>query len=511
MARRFGGLRLRLALAISAVSLAVVGGSFVALRESTAADLRHRIDRELREQAAEFDQQVGTGVRTPAQLRSLSQRFLRSQRYHAKSRIFLISVTGGRPVTNQREVVERDLENESGADTDHESAEAGRLLSAPVGLSNRSMPETGGLRVLTEPVVGAGHRLGTFRVADPLRAVEEARSGLTSAFFVVGIAALIVSLAVAAWVATLVTRPLRRMAGVASAVDSGELDHRIGHVGARDEVGVLADAFDHMLDRLERAFRIQQEFVSDASHELRTPLTVLRGQVELLGPATDPEERRRTIETVLGELDHMNRLVDDMLTLAGAESGQLVRSEPIDLDDFLEDLRRDLPLLGDRDYRVEGISEGVLHADPERLNQVLRNLVRNAAAHTRAGDRIAVRAMPRGSRLEFAVADHGPGIPAEEIERVFDRFHRANSESYGHPSGTGLGLAIARAIVEAHGGRIWAESEAGAGATVRFELPGYVTGSRREARPRGSARSATATNAPSNARDSKPDGSHSAS
>jgi two-component system OmpR family sensor kinase len=486
MARRFGGLRLRLALSISAVSLAVVAGSFVALRESTAVDLRHRIDRELREQAAEFDQQASAGVRTPAQLRARSERFLRSQRYHAKSRIFLIEVRGGPPVTNQQEVVERDIENERGRDSGHERSEAGRLMSAPPGLSNASMPETGGLRVLTEPVVREGHELGTFRVADPLRAVEEARSGLTSAFLAVGIAALIVSLAVAAWVATLVTRPLRRMAGVASAVDSGELDHRIGHVGARDEVGVLADAFDHMLDRLERAFRRQEEFVSDASHELRTPLTVLRGQVELLGPASDPEERRRTIETVLRELDHMNRLVDDMLTLAGVESERLVRPERIDLEDFLEDLRRDLPLLGDRDYRVEGVSAGVLHADPERLNQVLRNLVRNAAAHTRPGDSITVTATARGPRLEFAVADHGPGIPADELERVFDRFHRATSERYGHPSGTGLGLAIARAIVEAHGGRIWAESEAGAGATLRFELPGFGTTPRAE--PPGPAR-----------------------
>jgi signal transduction histidine kinase len=263
------------------------------------------------------------------------------------------------------------------------------------------------------------------------------------------------------------------MAGVARAVDAGELDHRIGAVGARDEVGVLAESFDHMLDRLERAFGRQQEFVSDASHELRTPLTVLRGQIELLERESDPEQRRRGTETVLRELDHMNRLVEDMLTLAGVESGELVRPVPIDVGDFLEDLRRDLPLLGDRDYLVDAPAHGVLEADPERLNQVLRNLVRNAAAHTRTGERIAVSVTPRGSRLEFAVADDGPGIPPTELERVFDRFHRAGSDRRGPHSGTGLGLAIARAIVDAHGGWIRAESPPGGGATVRFELPDY--------------------------------------
>jgi signal transduction histidine kinase len=398
---------------------------------------------------------------------------LRSQRYQARSRIYVIQLSGGSRVTNEREVVERELEHDEPSESGREGAGGGRLLNAPFGLATISLPEIGSLRVLSEPIRQNGRRIGVFRVADPLRGVEEAKSGITDAFLVVGIAALLVSVAVAAWLATLITRPLRRMAGVAGAVDAGELDHRIGDAGSRDEVGVLAESFDHMLDRLERAFRLQQQFVSDASHELRTPLTVLRGHIELLESEADPEERRRVTRTVLRELDHMNRLIEDMLTLAALDSGELVRARPIDVGDFLEDLRRDAPLFGDRDYEVEGPVAGILEADPERLNQVLRNLIRNAAAHTGPGERIAISVVPRRSRLEFTVADAGPGIPPDELDRIFDRFHRAGADRYGGHSGTGLGLTIARAIVEAHGGSIRAESPPGGGATVRFELPGY--------------------------------------
>ena len=133
--------------------------------------------------------------------------------------------------------------------------------------------------------------------ADPRQPIERAQAGLRKTFLAVGLVALFVSIAVAVAVANLITRPLRRMAGVASEVDAGELTGRIGHAGSSDEVVMLAESFDHMLDRLESAFTRQREFVSDASHELRTPLTVLRGQLELLGRGEDdPKNRARTIE-----------------------------------------------------------------------------------------------------------------------------------------------------------------------------------------------------------------------
>jgi signal transduction histidine kinase len=146
-----------------------------------------------------------------------------------------------------------------------------------------------------------------------------------------------------------------------------------------------------MLERLERAFNRQRDFVSDASHELRTPLTVLLAQVELLDREPDPQHRRDATATLLGKIDELDRLVGDMLTLAGAEAGQLVTPEPIELDGFFEDLQRDLPLFGARDFQLQAVG-GELLADPNRLTQVLRNLVRNAVAHTEPGGRVTVAA-----------------------------------------------------------------------------------------------------------------------
>jgi signal transduction histidine kinase len=262
------------------------------------------------------------------------------------------------------------------------------------------------------------------------------------------------------------------MARVAAAVNAGDLSVRTGTRGGRGEVGVLSDAFDHMLDRLERAFKRQRDFVSDASHELRTPLAVLRAQVELLDREADQRTRHEGTVTLLRRLDELDRLVGDMLTLASAEAGRLIEPETIDLRDFFEDLRRDLPLFGDRDYELSAI-DGTLHGDPDRLTQVLRNLIRNAVAQTAPGDRVAVLASTHDGRLEISVSDAGAGIPPDELERIFERFHRVDGGRSRDRGGSGLGLAIARAIIEAHGGSIRAESIPGHGATFRLDLPGY--------------------------------------
>ena len=245
-----------------------------------------------------------------------------------------------------------------------------------------STDETGKLRVLTEPVVVGGTRIGTFRVADPLTSVDQALASLRNRFIAVGLGALLLSVAIAIWLANVISRPLRRMAAVASAVDSGDLSHRIDYEGD-DEVGVLAEAFNHMLDRLEAGFRLQRDFVSDASHELRSPLTVLRGRIEQLADhAGDRPAVEAEADELMREVRRMERLSDDMLTLAKAERGGLVQRRRVPVDDFVEDLRRDLPLLGSRHYSVESSLHGDLEADPDRLAQVLRNLVTNAVSHT---------------------------------------------------------------------------------------------------------------------------------
>lgn len=471
------GIRLRLVLAISAVSVAAVAASFFALHETTAANLRSRIDRELNEQYAEFQQRVLNRGRVsdPASLRAASDRFVAGQRYHPEARIYLIAPQGLPPVTNQTRIVDEELA-ESRSGNESGEADAGGIVSAGDGLTTISTDETGKLRVLTQPVVVDGDRIGTFRVADPLTSVDQALQSLRNRFIAVGFGALLLSVAIAIWLANLITRPLRRMAAVASAVDSGDLSHRIDY-GGDDEVGVLADSFNHMMDRLEEGFRLQREFVSDASHELRSPLTVLRGRIEQLA---DNSGDRAAVEAeadeLMKEVRRMERLTDDMLTLAKAERGGLVQPRRVPIDDFVEDLRRDLPLLGSRHYHVESTLHGELEADPDRLAQVLRNLVTNAVRHTGSDGHIDVSIGSQNGAAIFAVADDGTGIEPNQLDRIFDRFHRTDEGRSRAEGGSGLGLAIARAIVEAHGGTISASSTPGQGATIRFRIPGYRPG-----------------------------------
>ena len=475
MARRLlpGGLRAQLASAIALVTALALALSFLAVYRGTGARLRDRVDEDLVTQVSEWDQlRAGAELAGAGDVERFAQRFIDSQSYHPASRIFVVDVAGGEPVTNHPQILEQEQEREHEGESDEQDEVVDGLLRAPVGLSDVSVEEAGRMRVLTQPIAEDGRRLGTLYVADPLTPVTNAQASLLRTFALVGSLALALAVAAGVLIATLIARPLRRMAAVAAAVDSGDLSMRAGAVGARGEVGVLAAAFDHMLARLERAFARQRDFVSDASHELRTPLAVLRAQVELLDREADEHARHEGNRVLLRRLDEMDRLVDDMLTLASAEAGRLVQPRPIDLDDFFEDVRRDLPLFGERDFHLEPV-DGVLDADPDRITQVLRNLVRNAVAHTEPGGRVAVVATARDGWLRIAVSDDGPGIPPAHLERVFERFHRVDEDRARERGGSGLGLPIARAIVEAHGGRIRADSGAGAGTTITLELPGY--------------------------------------
>jgi signal transduction histidine kinase len=179
---------------------------------------------------------------------------------------------------------------------------------------------------------------------------------------------------------------------------------------------------------------------------------------------------------VLAEVARITRLVDDLLLLAKAEQTEFLRIGEIDLPDYVASLWDGMTLLADRRFELAPVPAGMLHADPDRLAQALRNLIANAIDHTREGSglvRLSIRELGAG-RIELAVEDDGPGIPSEQRERVFDRFHRTDAARDRASGGTGLGLAIVRAIAEAHGGRAIAMASPEGGARVAFELPGFV-------------------------------------
>lgn len=462
-----GGLRPQLAVAIAVATALGIGASFLAVYSVTGSRLRAQIDSELRTQVYEWRQSAAhADLSTPAALTHAARQFIAAQRYHAESLLIVVQVAGGTTVSDNPTLLAREEARE------RRIPESTGLLDSPSGLATASVAEAGGMRVLTTPIKFGTRTVGTLRVANPLTPVTQAQSSLRRAFLLVGALAVLFAIAVATGLAGLIAKPLRRMARVAAAVDAGDLSVRTGTVGGRGEVAVLSATFDHMLERLERTFKRQRDFVSDASHELRTPLAVLRAQVELLDREADERKRHEGTLTLLRRLDELDRLVTDMLTLASAEAGQLIEPREIDLHDYFEDLRRDLPLFGDRDFQFQPV-DGTLDADPDRLTQVLRNLVRNAVAQTARGDRVSVVARAHDNRLEISVSDKGPGIPPDERERIFERFHRVDGSRSRDRGGSGLGLAIARAIVEAHGGSVHAESDPGHGAVFRIDLPGY--------------------------------------
>jgi signal transduction histidine kinase len=310
-------------------------------------------------------------------------------------------------------------------------------------------------------------------VGEPTSPTDRAKRAVRDEFLLAGALAVLAALTAGFAVASRVAAPLRRMSRIATRVDAGDLGPRMGIGGRHDEVRVLAEAFDHMLDRLQGAFDRQTAFVADASHELRTPLTVIRGQLEVLALAGRPEAADvRRVEALVGvEIERMSRLVEDMLTLAQAGEDGFLRASLIELRPFLADLVQGLAHATQRRLQLGDTPEVRVEADADRLAQALRNLIQNAVAHTAPDGLVELTAHLDDGRLRFVVDDDGPGIPVEDREAVFDRFHRLDGARSRESGGAGLGLAIAQAIAMAHGGRAWATTAPAGGARLVLEIP----------------------------------------
>jgi two-component system OmpR family sensor kinase len=342
-------------------------------------------------------------------------------------------------------------------------------------------------RVHVEPA-GSGYTV----VGTDLRDVARTAGRLVGVEIVVGsiVLVLVAGLGVAIVQASL--RSLMKIEQTAEAIAAGDLSRRVPDADPRTEVGRLGNALNGMLTQIETAFRAQSEseatareseermrrFVADASHELRTPLSVIRGFAEYYRQRDDVErvELDRLISRVEDEAVRMGVLVDDLLVLARLDQQRPLARRPVDLLALAADAVHDARVLdGSREITlsVRSGSAFIVTGDDVRLRQVIGNLVNNALRHTPAGTPIEV--IVRSGHLGdspaavLEVADSGPGMPAEEAERVFERFYRADpARSRG---GTGLGLAIVAGLVEAHGGSVEVETSPGEGATFRVVLP----------------------------------------
>lgn len=271
-----------------------------------------------------------------------------------------------------------------------------------------------------------------------------------------------------------ITAPLHRMTSAARRVAAGDFSQRV-EVKSGDELSTLAEAFNIMAENLARDEQQRKRLLSDIAHELKTPLSIVQGNLEAMmdGVAEPSQERMASLreETLL-----LNRLVNDLRDLSLAEAGQLpLHREPVELERLLRGA-----VSGVRTRADDGgvalelaLEPGLppVDADPDRIGQLLRNLLGNALHYTAAGGKVAVGARREGGMVLISVEDTGSGIPAEEIPRIFDRFYRVDRSRTRASGGTGLGLAVAKQLAESHGGRIWAESTPGKGSTFFFTLP----------------------------------------
>ena len=233
----------------------------------------------------------------------------------------------------------------------------------------------------------------------------------------------------------------------------------------------------HDVTRIEAAEKSRRDFIANVSHELRTPLTSIQGYVETLieEPQPNPETSREFLGIILKNTTRMNRLTEDLLALAGVEGPDYkLALQPMRASALVKDAVEGLGgLVVDSGVKLEsaGAPDCMVMADPDAMNQVFGNLIENALKYGKAGKRIRVGARVVEGEVEFSVQDFGPGIASEHLERIFERFYRVDKARSRESGGTGLGLAIVKHVVQAHGGRLWAESELGKGATFRFTLP----------------------------------------
>lgn len=286
--------------------------------------------------------------------------------------------------------------------------------------------------------------------------------------------------AAAVLIGVIITRqivaPLQRLTRAAQRIATGDLSQRVP-VESRDETGELAASFNTMTEALSKNEELRRHMVADIAHELRTPLTVLQGNLEAMRDGViNPTSQQ--LDSLHHEAQSLSRLVDDLGTLSLAEAGQLkLHVEAVDVNGIIRRVATGMENQAQQG-RVSlevSLSDSLPHAmaDADRVAQVLRNLLSNALRHTPEGGSIRISAQPSpqsGKDLLVSVADTGQGIPAPDLPYIFERFYRVDRSRTRSTGGAGIGLTIVKQLVEAHGGRVWVESETGKGSKFFFTL-----------------------------------------
>jgi len=331
------------------------------------------------------------------------------------------------------------------------------------------------LRVLNVPLIIDDRPVGTLQAATSLDVVDTARQALV---YIMGVATIITVMLAAygSWLAVgRALQPLDTITETAEQINrADDLARRIPYDGPRgDEIGSLIEAFNQTLERLETLFTSQQRFLADVSHELRTPLTVIKGNVDLMRRMRELDDESLT--SIDQEAGRLTRLVGGLLLLAQAESGSVsLNMKPVELDTLILEVFQEMKVLAGEKIKLHltEIDQVQVNGDRDRLKQVLLNLVGNAIQYTPQNGDVFLSLGIIAEQARLIIRDTGPGIPAEDLPHIFERFYRAEkSRTRGKTTGFGLGLSIAHWIVDKHDGRIEVDSKQGQGTTFCIWLP----------------------------------------
>ncbi len=359
---------------------------------------------------------------------------------------------------------------------------SGRVIAATANLEGERpiagpAPSTGSLITTVErlPHDEARFRVltrragtSTIHVGSGLDDIEESTRTLSRSLAVAVPAAAILLAALVWWLVGRTLRPVEAIRSEVAGIGGADLARRVPEPGTGDEVDQLARTMNAMLGRLESSSDRQRRFVGDASHELRSPLTRMRTELEVDTAAT----REVTHRSVLDEVVGMQRLVDDLLALA-RDANAVPRRERIDLDDIVlrEAGRLCAVWPGAVSVDVSAVSGAQVDGDPDQLARIVTNLLDNGGRHAASAVTVTLVEEAAGGSAVLTVADDGPGIPAADRERVFERFTRLDDARSAADGGSGLGLAITRELVETHGGTVTVDATAGGGARFVVRLP----------------------------------------
>lgn len=425
--------------------------------------LRDQVDRNLRDRA----QQVGTQITNEVIFKEDGDVVIPSVNVFSSPAIFIQLIdNNGTVISTSDNLAGRRFPNHT---------EINALNHKGLSTYKTVTVEDTPIRVYSAPIVVGppSQVIGAVQVGQSIKTIETTLH--TMLLFMVGgiTLTLVFAALIGAFLSWTALQPIDTVTRAAGRIVSAQdLKQRLPTPETNDEVSRLTTTINNMLERLDNFFQAQVRLSADVSHELRTPLTTIRGNVDLLrrGAANDPDELTEALSIIDGELDRMSRIVADLLLLSQADAGLSLRLEPVELDTLILDVYRQARVIANGiDIQLGHEDQAIVQGDPDRLKQLLINLMTNAIKHTPYTGTIKLSLYRDHEWVRVTVEDTGRGIAPTALPHIFERFYQA--EDSENQVGSGLGLSIAQWIAKAHGGQITAVSEVGQGSTFTLWLP----------------------------------------